>query len=146
MCWRSGSCHDSPRSRITDERSTLPIEKSWPSVRKSWCECLQLYLFLEHSSLTTDDQSQRLRVVPVKDLRSLSIVFPLPNTDEHYLKKPTHYLSHLIGHESQGSLLSLLKKKGLANELTAGASRSSSDLELFKINIKLTDQCAGTHD
>src|SRR3989344_2986946 len=88
-------------------------------------------------------QGQLFKIVPVKDLRNLGIIFPFPATDEHYLKKPTHYLSHLIGHESQGSLLSLLKKRGLANELSAGSSRSAADFELFKISIKLTDQAAG---
>lgn len=89
---------------------------------------------------------QLFKIVPVKDLRNLGIIFPFPATDEHYLKKPTHYLSHLIGHESQGSLLSLLKKRGLANELSAGSSRSAADFELFKISIKLTDQAAGRYE
>ena len=39
---------------------------------------------------------------------------------DKYRAKPQGYLSHLLGHEGSGSVLSLLKKKGLANELSAG--------------------------
>jgi len=36
------------------------------------------------------------------------------------LDKPEYYVSHLLGHEGEGSLLSYLKKEGLANALGAG--------------------------
>jgi secreted Zn-dependent insulinase-like peptidase len=36
------------------------------------------------------------------------------------LSSPLRYLSHLLGHESEGSILSLLRAKGWANGLSAG--------------------------
>jgi insulysin len=56
----------------------------------------------------------------VKDLRILQLIWPLPEELTHFKKKPIHYLSHLLGHEGPGSVLSLLKKKGWANALVAG--------------------------
>jgi len=90
-------------------------------------------------------QNRLFKIVPVKDIHKLVAMFPLPPTDKHYLKKPTHYLAHLIGHESQGSLLSLLKKKGLANELIAGSYRLASNSEVFKITIILTEQAVSKY-
>ena len=48
----------------------------------------------------------------MKDLRDVVLIFPLPSLNEHYLTTPGDYLSHLIGHEGPGSILSLLKDKG----------------------------------
>ena len=41
---------------------------------------------------------------------------------EDYPSRPGDYLAHMIGHEGENSLLSLLKKKNLATELSAGTS------------------------
>ena len=71
---------------------------------------------------------------PVKDIRQLDIAWPLPPQDPLYLTKPCRcvracararelraehscvclrrYVSHLVGHEGPGSVLSLLKAKG----------------------------------
>lgn len=58
-----------------------------------------------------------LQVVPVRDSKSVDIYFPTPAVEHLYLTKPTRCLSHLIGHESAGSILSALKGKGWANGL-----------------------------
>ena len=39
----------------------------------------------------------RTHVVPIKDIRSLNLTFPIPDYQEHYTKKPVSYVSHLIG-------------------------------------------------
>jgi len=51
-------------------------------------------------------------VVPVQDLRQLSLSWVLPDSRAQYRANPSNYISHLIGHEGKGSLLSELKKKG----------------------------------
>ena len=45
----------------------------------------------------------------VKDAHTLCVTFQLPPLLKAYRKKADEYLSHLIGHEGSGSLLSLLK-------------------------------------
>jgi hypothetical protein len=57
---------------------------------------------------------------PVKDLHGLSITWQIPPQLGNWKSKPCDYLSHLIGHEAQGSLLAALKLKGWANACCAG--------------------------
>ena len=54
--------------------------------------------------------------------------------------KPTRFISHCIGHEGAGSILSLLKKRGWATELGAGTSTQSTYFALFEISIKLAEE------
>ncbi|KAJ3072227.1 Insulinase (Peptidase M16) [Podochytrium sp. JEL0797] len=88
--------------------------------------------------LTKKQLLTSISVKPVKDTRSLQLTFPLPDLSAYYLCKPSHYLSHLIGHESEGSLLALLKQKGWAQDLSAGASSGAVNFAFFKISVGLT--------
>ena len=58
--------------------------------------------------------------VPVKESRTLLVSWALPSLRNAYATKPDSYLSHLIGHEGPGSILSHLKAKGWASGLSAG--------------------------
>ena len=82
----------------------------------------------------------RLDVIPNKERRSMHLMFPIPAVREHYLSKPTQYLGHILGHEGEGSLLSLLKNKGWVNGLSAGAGFRSRSLATFSISITLTEE------
>ena len=44
-----------------------------------------------------------------------------------------------MGHEGRGSLLSALKARGWASELSAGVSEQSSVAWLFEVSITLTE-------
>ena len=59
-----------------------------------------------------DDLGIRIQINPVKETRKLALTFPLPNVDEYY-DKPLTFLSHLIGYEGDGSLLSPAESEGL---------------------------------
>ena len=61
-----------------------------------------------------------LRVVPVKDGHVLEMHWDIPPTDQLYKEAPSQYLSHLLGHEGEGSAFALLKAKGWASSLSAG--------------------------
>ncbi|KAL3700566.1 hypothetical protein R1sor_018588 [Riccia sorocarpa] len=82
------------------------------------------------------------RVESVKDQHLLSLNWPLPCLESAYLKKPQDYVSHLIGHEGAGSLLSLLKNEGWATALSAGVGEGGYDRStvgyMFNVNIYLT--------
>ena len=82
----------------------------------------------------------RLDVIPNKEQRSVSMMFPIPSMREHYLAKPTAYLGHLLGHEGKGSLLSLLKNKGWADSLSAGGGLSTPGSATFSIFVALTEE------
>ena len=80
-----------------------------------------------------------IHMVPVKDLRSLSLLFMLPSIDALYREKPTFLICHLLGHESRGSILSLLKAKSWANSLSAGVYETSSAFAALSVGIELTE-------
>lgn len=79
-----------------------------------------------------------LLVTPEKDIRQLSIMFPIPAVLPYYRSKPTEYLANLLGHEGKGSLLSYLKQQGWAEQLSAGISHEAADAAIFQITISLT--------
>lgn len=82
------------------------------------------------------------KVIPIKKAHKLHIVWPIPPSIANYRKDTSGYVSHLLGHEGSGSLLSLLKAENLANSVSAGVSGSNFDensfLSLFTVSIKLT--------
>lgn len=80
---------------------------------------------------------------PVKEVRNLEMCFPIPDCDEMWRSQPSHYISHLIGHEGEGSILSHLKEQGWVLYLGAGGSDASPGTDFFKINMELTESgCA----
>ncbi|CAH0482814.1 unnamed protein product [Peronospora belbahrii] len=88
------------------------------------------------------DESRLTRVVhvaPVKDLRVIDISWPLPSLHSDFLTKPTKILSHLMGHEGPGSILSYLKTQKWANGLSAGLFRDDEDWGLFCVKVDVTD-------
>ena len=89
---------------------------------------------------------RHFRVVPVKDRSCLTLTWAIPPIRQQYLSKPFRYVSHVLGHEGQGSLLSLLKSKGWAEELVAGETQSHSDFATFVVTITLTDAGNGHVD
>lgn len=74
----------------------------------------------------------------VKDIRMLDLTFPIPDQSPLFRSKPGQFISHFIGHEGQGSILSFLKSNGWANHLSAGAMNGADGFEFFKISIDLT--------
>lgn len=82
----------------------------------------------------------RVDIVPVKDHRGLSLTFPIPPVDEHLRSKPTLYISHMLGHEGKGSLLSLLKEKGWADGLRSGLGLRHPNNATMGVSISLTPQ------
>ena len=83
--------------------------------------------------------SKRAYMIPVrKETTKLELNFPAREVMSFYNCKPFSYISHLIGHEGNGSILSLLKKLGYANELSAGESHDASDWAIFNISVEMT--------
>jgi len=77
---------------------------------------------------------------PVMDTRSLDLYFPYQDEEEMYESQPGRYLSHLIGHEGPGSILSYIKAKGWATELSSGSYPLCPGSAFFTVDIKLTPE------
>ncbi|KHN95135.1 a-pheromone processing metallopeptidase Ste23 [Metarhizium album ARSEF 1941] len=58
---------------------------------------------------------------PVLDSRTLVLMFPSLDEETMFETQPGRYISHLVGHESPGSLMSYLKTKGWVNSISSGA-------------------------
>ena len=77
-------------------------------------------------------------VVPVQDIRSLLLEFSLPSIHKHYESKPMDLIAFAIGDEGPGSLLSLLKKRGLATGLGAYSHDETGVYGRLMVDISLT--------
>ncbi|GFT52795.1 insulin-degrading enzyme [Nephila pilipes] len=79
-------------------------------------------------------------VVPVKDIRTLNVSFPIPDLRKEYRCNTGSYLGHLIGHEGPGSLLSELKSLGWVNGLAAGVKPGCKGFAFFIVDLMLTEK------
>jgi insulysin len=84
-------------------------------------------------------QKIKIDVCPVKNDHQLIISFAMESIDQYYQDKPESILAYLLGHEGEGSVLSLLKKHQWALALTAGSGINGSNFKDFNISIALTE-------
>lgn len=85
-------------------------------------------------------------VEPLRDIRMVILKFQLFPQRQYWKSKPLHYLSHLIGHESEGSILSYLKSKGWATNLSAGEVAEGRQFSIFAISVELTEEGIKNYD
>jgi insulysin len=81
-----------------------------------------------------------VKLVPVKDKRVLELTWFLKDQTPSYRNPPSKYVSHILGHEGKGSLLSFLISQGLSTALSAGGSDSYQAYSEFEVTITLTDK------
>lgn len=79
-----------------------------------------------------------MHIKPIKEIRRLQFTFPMPESTSTYAYKPVAFLANLIGHEGEGSVLSLLKEKGWAESLSAGRGLSTEHASTLNVSINLT--------
>jgi secreted Zn-dependent insulinase-like peptidase len=83
---------------------------------------------------------KRVRAAALKDIRSLSLSFPIPSQQEHYRDKPVNYVANLLGHEGPGSLFNQLKQAGLVESLSAGSGMDTGTEASVEISMSLTPE------
>ncbi len=91
-------------------------------------------------------QGGRLYVLPaVRKGHHLTVTFQLPCLFSAYREKAEDYISHLVGHEGSGSLLSALKAAGWASAVSAGVAEGGYERNtaafVFEVSLTLTDAC-----
>src|SRR5690554_1928133 len=92
------------------------------------------------SLLSADTLPAKVTAEAIKDVRSLSLSFPMPSQQENYRTKPASYIANLLGHEGPGSLFDVLKKNGLADSLSAGIGMDTGTDATLDISIALTPE------
>ncbi|MCG9696298.1 insulinase family protein [Shewanella sp. Isolate11] len=83
---------------------------------------------------------QQINIVPLKEQRRVAITFTLPAIEQFYKRKPLTFISHLLGYEGEGSLLSYLKHRGLASNLSAGGGVNGYNFKDYNISVQLTEK------
>ncbi len=90
---------------------------------------------------TPDLLGMQVFAKPVMDSRDLNLRFPFPDETFQYDSQPSRYVSHLVGHEGPGSIMSYIKAKGWANSLGAGMYPISAGTPgVFEVTIRLTEK------
>ncbi|KAH8078394.1 LuxS/MPP-like metallohydrolase [Cristinia sonorae] len=74
----------------------------------------------------------------VKDYHAFILMFPLPSQISNFETKPTHFLSHFIGHEGPGSICAYLKKKGWLVDISVGLHGTNREVQFLKVSGELT--------
>lgn len=78
-------------------------------------------------------------ITPVKDSRTLTLTWPVPSLAPSNFAGVGRILSHLFGHEGEGSILSLLKARAWASSVSASENANRSFTN-FSIQIDLTER------
>lgn len=81
-----------------------------------------------------------LQVQALKDIRRLSLTFPIPSQQDNYKSKPDHYVANNLGHEGPGSLLDVLKRQGLVESLSAGVGMDTGSNATLELSMALTPE------
>ncbi|KAK0556291.1 metalloprotease [Tilletia horrida] len=91
-----------------------------------------------HSPLKEQQLGTQVFYQTIKDHRSLQLTFPIPDQAPFFKSKPAHIVSHFIGHEGKGSVLSYLKAQGWANSVGCYAGSGADGFAFFKVQIDMT--------
>ncbi|MBW7472403.1 insulinase family protein [Marinobacter sp. M216] len=76
----------------------------------------------------------------IKDVRRLTLSFPIPSQEDNYHTKPASYIANLLGHEGPGSLFDVLKRAGLVESLSAGVGMDTGEGAMLDISMSLTPE------
>ena len=79
----------------------------------------------------------KINIEPMKDIRKLTLAFPVNKSTQYFEEKPLSIISSLLGQEGKGSLYSHLKNQGLIESLGTSAY-GPDDFERFTVRITLT--------
>ena len=97
-----------------------------------------------HSPFKPDFQNGQWPVLittkPVRSVRRLVLMFPLPPCHLNPDQSPSSVLSHLLGHEGPNSSFAVLQNEGFLTSLSAGPRSTGPDFTLFQIDVNLTEK------
>ena len=96
--------------------------------------------FFEPAPYDASNLGYLYKIEPVMKENKLSVFIPLPYIEKLYATKPAEYLSHCLGHEGEGSLLSALIRDDVATQLVAYSDTLLNSFSYLMVNITLTDK------
>ncbi|KAJ3413871.1 Insulinase (Peptidase M16) [Chytridiales sp. JEL 0842] len=90
--------------------------------------------------LSESELGKVIRVKPIKDIQRLTLEFPWPDVTSLYRTGPEQYIAHLLGHESEGSIMALLRERGWSTDLSAYRQHGGRNFDYFKMDIELSEE------
>ena len=81
-----------------------------------------------------------LTTKPLRSMRKLVMMFPMPSDRKFPDQSPYSIISHLLGHEGEGSAFAVLQNYGMLSSLSAGARTKAPDFSLFQVEMGLTEK------
>ncbi|AOY88185.1 peptidase M16 [Marinobacter salinus] len=93
-----------------------------------------------------DTRPAKVTADALKDVRSLTLSFPIPSQEANYRTKPASYIANLLGHEGPGSLFDVLKRAGLVESLSAGLGMDTGENATLDISMSLTPEGLSKQD
>jgi insulysin len=81
----------------------------------------------------------RVLYAPVKESRSLSVLFQLPPVHLERDVMPLSFASFLLGHEGVGSLQAYLRARGWALSVGASSQEETQEWIVFGVSVELTE-------
>ena len=89
---------------------------------------------------TPEQLGVEINIVPLQTARRMIVTFALPGLHNDFKTKPLNYLSHLLGDEGRGSLLSCLKSENWVTNLIAGSGIEGEHFKDFNVSFQLTKE------
>lgn len=110
----------------------------------TWDEVYQTPLAQVGPPLHENSLGKVFYIAPVRDRHTVSMTWQIPTQVHNWKSKPCDFISHLIGHEAQGSLLSSLKAKSWAYDcyvgVGSGGHENASSHALFNATFTLSEE------
>merc|ERR1719329_301767 len=95
----------------------------------------------KHPPFLPADWNQLVLQNPAVDLKELVFTWVIPYQGPMWKTKPTVYISHLLAYEGPGSVIAVLKQKGLITVCNTGnGDWMEGAFSLLSIIFELTDQ------
>ncbi|MCH9811153.1 insulinase family protein [bacterium] len=112
------------------------IEKSFNQVPAT----VETIPSIPYAKIASPNQEGHITFVePVKDIRSMDILWEIPPAYANDMNKKTYYLiAHSLTHKLKGGLYTQLKEEGLINDLTSSCNRYGSNHLIMNIEFDLT--------
>jgi insulysin len=123
--------------------SPLPLQKLEEAVVQDFKDIPNVNASATDSTLpilANESPGQMVYIEPIKNIRSLMLLWDLPSSFAHKIEsKPETLVCYVLGHEGKESLLAELKRENLAESLSCGSSLLGPNNNEFYISMELTD-------
>ncbi|GET91317.1 peptidase, putative [Leishmania tarentolae] len=123
-------------TRSADEVLSL-IEGPLSRMKQGAVPCFSFLEAGEHF-FTSAALGSWTNVRTVRKMRDLRLMWAVRSPSSSWRTRPSAYISHLLGHECDTSVLGVLKKRDWATGMMAGSHRVDDDFEVLSVSVSLT--------